>query len=29
VLQAERWCCGSNYMLTLANFIGGKSQCLR
>jgi fibro-slime domain-containing protein len=27
VLQAERWCCGSNYMLTLANFIGGKSQC--
>lgn len=28
VLQAERWCCGSNYMLTLANFIGGKSQCV-
>jgi hypothetical protein len=27
VVQAERWCCGSNYMLTLANFIGGKSQC--
>ncbi len=27
VLQAERWCCGSNYMLTLANFIGGKTQC--
>lgn len=28
VLQAERWCCGSNYMLTLANFIGGSSQCV-
>ena len=28
VLQAERWCCGSNYMLTLANFIGGKSSCV-
>jgi len=28
VFQAERWCCGSNYMLTLANFIGGKSQCV-
>jgi len=28
VLQAERWCCGSNYMLTLANFIGGRSQCV-
>ena len=28
VLQAERWCCGSNYMLTLANFIGGKTQCV-
>jgi fibro-slime domain-containing protein len=27
VLQAERWCCGSNYMLTLANFIGGRSRC--
>ena len=27
VFQAERWCCGSNYMLTLANFIAGKSQC--
>ena len=27
VFQAERWCCGSNYMLTLANFIGGKTQC--
>ena len=28
MLQAERWCCGSNYMLTLANFIGGKTQCV-
>jgi fibro-slime domain-containing protein len=28
VFQAERWCCGSNYMLTLANFIGGKTQCV-
>ncbi len=28
VFQAERWCCGSNYMLTLANFLAGKSQCL-
>jgi fibro-slime domain-containing protein len=27
VFQAERWCCGSNYMLTLANFIAGRSQC--
>jgi fibro-slime domain-containing protein len=27
VFQAERWCCGSNYMLTLANFIGGRIQC--
>ena len=27
VFQAERWCCGSNYMLTLENFIGGRSQC--
>jgi len=27
VLQAERWCCGSNYMLTLANFLSGKSVC--
>jgi fibro-slime domain-containing protein len=27
VFQAERWCCGSNYMLTLANFLAGKSQC--
>ncbi len=27
VLQAERWCCGSNYMLTLANFLAGKSVC--
>jgi fibro-slime domain-containing protein len=28
VFQAERWGDGSNYMLTLANFIGGKSQCV-
>ena len=28
VLQAERWCCGSNYMLTLANFLAGKSHCV-
>ncbi len=27
VLQAERWCCGSNYMLTLANFLAGASRC--
>jgi fibro-slime domain-containing protein len=27
VFQAERWCCGSNYMLTLANFLAGKSTC--
>ena len=27
VFQAERWCCGSNYMLTLANFVAGRSQC--
>ncbi|MBN1610461.1 MAG: DUF4215 domain-containing protein [Polyangiaceae bacterium] len=27
VFQAERWCCGSNYMLTLANFLAGKSNC--
>jgi len=27
VFQAERWCCGSNYMLTLANFLSGKSTC--
>jgi fibro-slime domain-containing protein len=28
VFQAERWCCGSNYELTLANFLAGKSQCV-
>src|SRR5262249_15528356 len=28
VFQAERWCCGSNYMLTLANFLAGASQCV-
>ena len=28
VFQAERWCCGSNYMLTLANFLAGQSQCV-
>jgi hypothetical protein len=28
VFQAERWGGGSNYMLTLANFIAGKSQCV-
>lgn len=28
VFQAERWCCGSNYMLTLANFLAGKSECI-
>ena len=28
VFQAERWCCGSNYMLTLANFIAGKTTCV-
>lgn len=28
VFQAERWCCGSNYMLTLANFLAGKSECV-
>jgi fibro-slime domain-containing protein len=27
VFQAERWCCGSNYMLTLANFLAGRSSC--
>ncbi|MBN2574188.1 MAG: DUF4215 domain-containing protein [Deltaproteobacteria bacterium] len=27
VFQAERWCCGSNYMLTLANFLAGRSLC--
>ncbi|HEY3255033.1 MAG TPA: fibro-slime domain-containing protein, partial [Polyangiaceae bacterium] len=27
LFQAERWCCGSNYTLTLANFLAGKSQC--
>ena len=27
VFQAERWCCGSNYMLTLANFLAGASKC--
>jgi len=27
VFQAERWCCGSNYMLTLANFIAGRGTC--
>jgi fibro-slime domain-containing protein len=27
VFQAERWCCGSNYMLTLANFLAGTSTC--
>lgn len=28
VFQAERWCCGSNYMLTLQNFLAGKSECV-
>jgi len=28
VFQAERYGQGSNYMLTLANFIGGKTQCV-
>ena len=28
VFQAERYGMGSNYMLTLANFIGGKTQCV-
>jgi fibro-slime domain-containing protein len=28
VFQAERWGSGSNYMLTLANFAAGKSQCV-
>jgi hypothetical protein len=28
LFQAERWGGGSNYMLTLANFIGGKTQCV-
>jgi hypothetical protein len=27
LFQAERWGGGSNYMLTLANFIGGKTEC--
>ena len=27
VFQAERWCCGSNYMLTLANFLAGRGTC--
>ncbi|HEY5958046.1 MAG TPA: DUF4215 domain-containing protein, partial [Polyangiaceae bacterium] len=27
IFQAERWCCGSNYMLTLANFLAGASSC--
>jgi len=27
VFQAERWCCGSNYMLSLANFLAGASKC--
>ncbi len=27
LFQAERWCCGSNYWLTLSNFASGASQC--
>lgn len=27
VFQAERWCCGSNYWLTLTNFLAGRSTC--
>jgi fibro-slime domain-containing protein len=27
LFQAERWGGGSNYMLTLANFLAGRSQC--
>ncbi len=27
LFQAERWCCGSNYWLTLSNFAAGESQC--
>lgn len=27
LFQAERWCCGSNYWLTLSNFAAGKSEC--
>ncbi len=27
VFHAERWCCGSNLMVTLANFLAGRSEC--
>ena len=27
VFHAERWCCGSNLMVTLANFLSGRSEC--
>jgi len=27
VFQAERWCCESNYWLTLTNFLAGQSSC--
>lgn len=27
VFQAERWCCDSNYNLTLSDFIAGESTC--
>jgi fibro-slime domain-containing protein len=28
VFHAERWCCGSNLMVTLANPLAGRSECL-
>jgi fibro-slime domain-containing protein len=28
LFQAERWCCGSNYWLTLSNFASGASTCV-
>ena len=27
VFQAERWCCDSNYWLTLSSFVAGRSVC--
>jgi fibro-slime domain-containing protein len=27
LFQAERWCCGSNYWLSLSDFIAGASSC--
>ena len=27
VFHAQRWCCGSNFMVTMANFLAGRSEC--